>query len=66
MLNECDFVVLLPLARADPLLRSRIDELLIAYYSKILHAFWLSADFFSKSTIFEKFFQEYHQSVKQF
>ena len=54
MLNECDFVVLLPLARADPLLRSRIDELLIAYYSKFCIFFLSSADFFSKSTIFEK------------
>ena len=31
---------------------------------KFFHAFLLSADFF-KITFFEKFFQEYHQSVKQ-
>ena len=31
---------------------------------KILHAFWLSADFFYKINFFEKLFQEYHLSVK--
>ena len=32
----------------------------------ILHASLSSADFFFKINFFEKFFQEYHQSVKQF
>ena len=32
----------------------------------ILHAFMLPADFPTKLNIFEKFFQEYHQSVKEF
>ena len=33
-------------------------------YQEILNAF-LSSDFSSKINFFEKFFQEYHQSVKQ-
>ena len=32
----------------------------------ILHAFLSSADIFFNTNFFEKFFQEYHQSVKQF
>ena len=43
--------------------------LLWFYYNSaclvILHAFLSSADFF-QNNIFEKFFQEYHQNVKQF
>ena len=31
-----------------------------------MHAFLSSTDYFSKSTLLEKFFQEYYQNVKQF
>ena len=37
----------------------------IAYW-EILHAFLSSADFCFKINFFEKFFQEFHQRVKQF
>ena len=32
----------------------------------VFHAFLLSADFFFKINFLKKFFQEYHQNVKQF
>ena len=39
-------------------------DLLLFPPFEMFHAFLSSADFFSKSTLFEKFFQEYHLCVK--
>ena len=41
-----------------------IEVNILHVYWEILHAFLMSADFF-KINFFEKFFQEYHQNVKQ-